>query len=73
MSYKSEKILKAYVFLSKIILDNLDKIKGITIYFNDNYFYKLNIDGKDLNINNNIEFNIEDGVYYFTITKEDII
>ena len=73
MSYKSEKILKAYVFLSKIILDNLDKIKGITIYFNDNYLYKLNIDGKDLNINNNIEFNIEDGVYYITITKEDII
>ena len=73
-TYSSAKISEAYTFVGKTIIKNLDSITGVTVLFNDNYLFKINIEGKNLKINDfkNASVSMEDDVYYITIKKEDI-
>ena len=72
-TYSSAKISEAYTFVGKTIIKNLDSIIGVTVLFNDNYLFKINIEGKNLKINEykNASVSMEDDVYYITIKKED--
>ena len=72
-TYSSTKISEAYTFIGKTIINNLNNISGVTVLFNDAYLLKINIEGKDLKINefSYTSISTEDDVAYIVVKKED--
>ena len=71
-TYKSEQLFNAYSFFGNTLINNLDNIKGVTVFFNSDNL-KINIESSKLKLDEkllehlNYAINKEDDTFYITL------
>ena len=71
--YNSNLLFNIYSFFGETLINNINSVKGVTVFFNSEHLLKINIESKKLIINEQLlkkisyEINKEDDTYYITL------
>ncbi len=77
-TYNSEQLFNAYSFFGNTLINNLDNIKGVTVFFNGDNL-KINIESSKLKFDDkllkhlNYVINKEDDTFYITLKGDKVL
>ena len=77
-TYNSEQLFNAYSFFGNTLINNLDLIKGVTVFFNSDNL-KINIESSKLKLDEkllehlNYVINKEDDTFYITLKGDKVL